>query len=59
MINILKQVLHMIPFIHFYDKWSDTNNERTYCGDERQSRYCIICNKKQYRTVNNQSFLDK
>ena len=55
----LMEILHAIPFIHFYDKWSDTEECRGFGGDERQKRFCVICNKKQYRTVNNFTWLDK
>ena len=57
--NILLNLLHMIPFTHFYTKWSDTKDCGGWAGDERQQRFCIICNKKQYRTVNNFTLLDK
>ena len=57
--KILMRILHIIPFTHFYDKWSDTNDCGGYGGDERQQRFCIVCNKKQYRTVNNYTWLDK
>ena len=50
--NTLMKILHIIPFVHFYEKWSDTVGH-DYAGYERQQRFCIICNKKQYRTVNN------
>lgn len=53
------KLLHIIPFVHFYSRWSDTKDCHGYGGDERQQRFCVICNKKQYRTVNNFSFLDK
>lgn len=59
MIKLIQKILHVIPFVHFYFKWSYPKDEVGYCGDERQSRYCTICNKKQYRTVNNFTFLDK
>lgn len=58
MIFILK-VLHLIPFVHFHGRWSDTKDCAGYAGDERQQRFCIVCNKKQYRTVNNYTFWDK
>ena len=48
----LMRILHIIPFVHFYEEWSDPVG-RNYDGCERQQRFCIICNKKQYRTVNN------
>ena len=48
----LMRILHIIPFVHFYEEWSDTVGH-DYAGCERQQRFCIICNKKQYRTVNN------
>ena len=51
--NILLKLLHILPFTHFYGKWSDTGTCSGYDGEERQQRFCIICNKKQYRTVNN------
>lgn len=59
MINFIQRILHLIPFMHFYGKWSDPKETRGYAGDERQERFCIICNKKQYRTVNNYTLLDK
>lgn len=59
MMTILMRILHIIPFVHFYGKWSDTEDCSTYGGDERQERFCIICNKKQYRTVNNLTLIDK
>ncbi len=57
--NILMRILHVIPFAHFYDKWSGTEDCIGFAGDERQQRFCIICNKKQYRTVNNFTLIDK
>jgi hypothetical protein len=53
------RILHIMPFTHFYGKWSDTKDCGGYGGDERQQRFCVICNKKQYRTVNNWTWLDK
>ena len=57
--KILLKLLHIIPFTHFYGKWSDTKDCGGYGGDERQQRFCIVCNKKQYRTVNNYTWWDK
>jgi hypothetical protein len=51
--NILIRILHILPFTHFYGKWSDTGTCSGYDGEERQQRFCIICNKKQYRTITN------
>ena len=56
MMNILMKILHMIPFVHFYTRWSDPVG-RDYDVCERQQRYCIVCNKKQYRTVNNSDII--
>lgn len=42
----------MIPYVHFYGKWSDTDECVPYGDGERQKRYCIHCNRKQYRSVN-------
>lgn len=53
MINFIRRVLHVIPFMHFYGKWSDPKENSRYGDYERQTRYCVICNKKQYRTVDN------
>jgi hypothetical protein len=49
--NFIKKVLHMIPFVHFYTPWSDTKDCIGYGGYERQQRFCTICNKKQYRVI--------
>ena len=57
--NFIMRILHIIPFVHFYDKWSNTSECIGYASDERQQRFCVICNKKQYRTVNNFTLLDK
>ena len=57
--NILMRILHIMPFTHFYDKWSGTEVCRGYGGEERQQRFCVICNKKQYRTVNDYTWFDK
>ena len=54
--NTLMKILHIIPFVHFYEKWSDTVG-RDYGGCERQQRFCIVCNKKQYRTVQNSDIM--
>jgi hypothetical protein len=43
----------MIPFVHFYTPWSDTKDCISYGGRERQQRFCKICNKKQYRVIEN------
>jgi hypothetical protein len=51
------RLLHLIPYLHFYGKWSDTTECRGYAGDERQQRFCVICNRKQYRTVNNYTII--
>lgn len=56
--KILMKILHIIPFTHFYDKWSNTEDCHGYAGYERQQRFCIVCNKKQYRTVTNLPLLD-
>ena len=56
---MIYRLLHWLPFTHFYGKWSDTDECRSFGGDERQQRFCIVCNKKQYRTVNNFTLLDK
>ena len=39
--------------MHFYTPWSDTSDCIGYANNERQQRFCTICNKKQYRTVPN------
>jgi hypothetical protein len=49
----LLKFLHLIPFTHFYSTWSDTKDCMGYGGNERQKRHCVVCNKKQYRTVKN------
>ena len=54
--NTLMKILHIIPFVHFYEKWSDTVGH-DYAGYERQQRFCIVCNKKQYRTVQNSDIM--
>jgi len=51
--NIIHKILHMIPFVHFYTPWSDTKDCGEYGGSERQQRFCEVCNKKQYRIVDN------
>jgi hypothetical protein len=50
---MIKKLLHYIPFVHFYTKWSDTSECSPYGFHERQQRFCVICNKKQYRMVGN------
>lgn len=56
MINLIQKILHLIPFIHFYGRWSDTKDCGGYAGQERQQRFCTICNKKQYRAVKNYAY---
>lgn len=52
--NLLVRILHAItPFHYSYSKWSDTIECNTFWEEERQQRFCRVCNKKQYRTVNN------
>lgn len=51
--NIFQRILHMIPFVHFYTAWSDTNECEMYGDFERQKRFCKVCNKKQYRSLDN------
>jgi hypothetical protein len=51
--NIIHKILHMIPFVHSYTPWSDTKDCGEYGGSERQQRFCEVCNKKQYRIVDN------
>ena len=55
--NFIFKMLHIIPFVHFYSKWSDTKDCTTYAGDERQQRFCTVCNRKQYRSVQNYTFI--
>lgn len=52
-ITMFKKLLHLIPFMHFYTPWSDTKDCVGYDGNERQQRFCVVCNKKKYRTVAN------
>lgn len=49
----LLKLLHFIPFVHFYTPWSDTKDCVGYVGNERQQRFCTLCNRKSYRTVKN------
>ena len=49
----LYKLLHLIPFMHFYTPWSDPKDCHGYGGNERQQRFCVVCNKKHYRTVKN------
>ena len=51
--TMFKKLLHLIPFMHFYTAWSDPKLCQGYGGNERQQRFCKVCNKKQYRTVKN------
>jgi hypothetical protein len=51
--NYLMRLLHLIPFVHFYTPWSDTKECGSYGGYERQQRFCKVCNKKQYRVIEN------
>ena len=51
--ELVMRILHLIPFVHFYDKWSDVEDCTGYAGEERQQKFCKICNKKMYRTVDN------
>jgi hypothetical protein len=51
--DVLIDTLHMIPFVHFYTPWSDTKECESYGGYERQQRFCKVCNKKQYRVIEN------
>lgn len=44
--EFIKQMLHIVPFVHFWTPWKDRD---TYGGYDRQDRYCTICNKRQNR----------
>lgn len=50
--EMLKRILHLLPFVHFYTKWSDPL-PNLYGGYERQERVCTVCNRKQCRLVDN------
>ena len=52
-ITMFKKLLHLIPFMHFYTPWSDPKDCHGYAGNERQQRFCTVCNKKKYRMVKN------
>lgn len=49
----MKRLFHLIPFVHFYSRWSDTKDCSMHGFQERQQRFCSVCNKKQYRQVGN------
>lgn len=53
MVNVIKRIIYLIPFIHFYTKWSDPSETRGYGFCERQHRFCTVCNKKQFRVISN------
>jgi hypothetical protein len=51
----IKKVLHMIPGIHFYRKWSRPKQGKytdTGTTFKWQSTRCKICGKYKERTVN-------
>ena len=48
---MIKRLLHLIPFVHFYKPWEMCDKEYGYA--ERQYTFCTICNKKKHRLVNN------
>jgi hypothetical protein len=50
---MIKKLFHLIPFVHFYSKWSSVVDSTNYGGYERQHRYCEVCNEKRYRAVEN------
>lgn len=44
--GMIKRLMHLIPFVHFYKPWNDVG---AYGGYHKQHRYCSICNKVQNR----------
>jgi len=46
--NLLKRILHMLPFAHFYGPWEDSTNHNQLCH-WRQNRRCTVCNRGQRR----------
>ncbi len=46
--NLLKRILHMLPFMHFYGPWEDINSPDGI-GHWRQKRRCAVCNRGQRR----------
>ena len=43
--NIIKRILHMLPFLHFYGPWEDINSPKDTCGHWHQVRRCNVCNR--------------
>lgn len=46
MFDIIKNILHLVPFVHFYEKWIDVGN---YEGYHKQKSYCSVCGKVRNR----------
>lgn len=42
--NIIKRILHMLPFVHFYGSWEDLNSPAAI-GHWKQARRCTVCNR--------------
>jgi len=46
----IKRLLHLIPFVHFYNPWKMCKEQ--FGGSDRQYTHCQLCNKKKHRLVN-------
>lgn len=47
-INLIQEILHLIPFVHFYGKWEDLNEPSTH-GHNHQLQRCGVCNRARRR----------
>lgn len=46
--NLIKRILHLLPFVHFYGRWEDLHEPSGY-GHWHQVRRCTVCNRGQIR----------
>jgi hypothetical protein len=53
--NIIKRVLHLLPFVHFYGPWEDINSPECI-GHWHQVRRCTVCNRGQRRWEDSSGF---
>lgn len=54
--KLLKEILHTLPFVHFWGQWEDIN-EVTSHGHNHQVQRCTVCNKARKRWYDANSFL--
>lgn len=56
MSKLFKEMLHILPFVHFWGQWEDINQVTSH-GHNHQVQRCTVCNKARKRWYSADSFL--